>query len=116
MAHTKVSLFLVSELLYIDDCVIVTHSENEMQHFMNDIAHTWVVFGLEVSLNNTVVMHDLVPALPNIEPAIYVEGKKRDILSSFLYLGSTLTEECNFDKDISLCTVKVPGFLEVPVV
>ena len=51
-------------------------------------------------------MHDPMPGLLNIEPAIYVGGKKLDVVHSFVYLGSTLAEGCSFDIEISLRIAK----------
>ena len=83
LAHTKVSPSLVRKPLYADDCDIVIHSEDEMRHFMNCFAHVCKAFGLEINLKKTIVMPDPVPGLLYIEPAIYVEGKKLDVLHSF---------------------------------
>ena len=52
---------------------IVTHSEDKMQRFINRFAHACKVFALEINLKKTVVMHDPLPGLPFIEPAIYLE-------------------------------------------
>ena len=46
-------------------------------------------------------MYDPAPGLPNIEPIVFVEGNKLDVVHSFLYLGSTLTEGCSLDREIS---------------
>ena len=107
LAHTNVSSSLVRELLYEDDCDIVTHSERGMQHFMNHFTHACKAFGLEINLKKTVVMHDLVPGLPYIEPAIYIEGKKLVVVHSFLYLSSTSAERLVLT--ICLRIVKVSG-------
>ena len=48
-----------------------------------------------------VVLHDSVTGLPNREIAIYAEGKKLDIVHSFVYFGRTLAEKCTFDNEIS---------------
>ena len=98
LAYTGVSSSLVRDLLYADDRDIVTHSEDEMQCFMNCFVHSCKVFRLEINLKRS-VMHDPEPGLPNIEPVIYVEEKKLDIAYSLVYLGSMLAER-------SLCALK----------
>ena len=95
--------------VYADDCDIVTHSEDEIQCLINHFVLVCKGFGLEISLKKTVVMHDLVPGLPYIEPAIYAKGKRLDVVHSLAYLGSTLTERFSFDKEISLCIEKASG-------
>ena len=52
LAHTKIS-YMVRDLLYADNCDIVTHSEDEMQCFMNHFGHTCKGFGLEINLKKT---------------------------------------------------------------
>ena len=60
LAHTKVPSSLVRELVYVNDCDIVTHSEGEIQLFMNRFAHAGKIFDFEITLKKTVVMHDPV--------------------------------------------------------
>ena len=50
LTYTNVSSSLVRELLYADDCDIVTYSEYGMQRFMNRLAHICKAFGLEINL------------------------------------------------------------------
>ena len=61
-------------------------------------------FGLKINLKKTVVMYDPVPGSPYIEPTIFVEGNKLDVVHSFVYLGSTLSEGCSLDREISFRT------------
>ena len=56
---------------------------------MNRIAHACKDFGWEINLKKTAVMPDLVPGLPYIKPAMYVEEKKLDVVLSFVNFGST---------------------------
>ena len=60
----------------MDNCDILTHSEDEMLRFINRLAYRCEAFGLEINLKKTVVMHDPVPRFPNIKPTIYVEEAK----------------------------------------
>ena len=46
-------------------------------------------------------MYDPAPGSPYIEPIIFVEGYKLDVVHSFVYLGSTLSEGCSLDREIS---------------
>ena len=92
---------LVRELLYVDDCDIVAHSEDELQCFMNHFVSACNSFGLKINLKKTIVMYDLAPGSPYIEPIIFVEGNKLDVVHSFVYLGSTLPEGCSLDREIS---------------
>ena len=45
-------------------------------------------------------MYDPAPGSPYIEPIIFVEGNKLDVVRSFVYLGSSLYEGCSLDREI----------------
>ena len=79
----KVSSSLVRELLYADDCDIVAHSEDELQCFMNHFVSACNSFSLKINLKKTVVMYDPALVSPYIEPIIFVEGNKLDVVHSF---------------------------------
>ena len=101
LSQRKVSSSLVRELLYADDCDIVAHSEDELQCFMNHFVSACNSFGLKINLKKTVVMYDPTPGSPYIEPIIFVEGNKLDVVHSFVYLGSIRSEGCSLDRKIS---------------
>ena len=46
-------------------------------------------------------MYNPAPGSPYIEPIIFAEGNKLDVVHSFVYLGSTLSEGCSLDREIS---------------
>ena len=46
-------------------------------------------------------MYDPPPGPPHIEPIIFVEGNKLDVVHSFLYVGITLSDGCSLDREIS---------------
>ena len=75
LSQRKVSSSLVRELLYADNCDIVSHSEDELQYFMNHFVSACNSFGLMINLKKTVVMNEPAPGSPYIEPTIFVEGK-----------------------------------------
>ena len=78
-----------------------------MQRFMDRFSYACKAFGLEISLKKTVVMHDPAPGQPYVEPSIYAEDK--NIVHSFVYLGSPLTEGRSLDKEIYLRIEKASG-------
>ena len=47
------------------------------------------------------VMYDPAPGSSYTEPTIFVGGNKLDVVCSFVYLGSTLSEGCSLDREIS---------------
>ena len=46
-------------------------------------------------------MYDPAPGSPYIEPTIFVEDNKLDVVHSFVYLGRTLWGGCSLDREIS---------------
>ena len=67
---------------------------------MNHFVSACNSFGLKNYLKKTVVMYDPAPRSPYIEPIIFVEGNKLDVVHSFVYLGSTISEVCSLDRQI----------------
>ena len=52
-AKTKVTLALIRELLYADDCAIVGHSEHDLQQLADSLSITTKRFGLTISIKKT---------------------------------------------------------------
>ena len=100
LSQRKIPSSLVRELLYADDCDIVAHSEDELQCFMDHFVSACYSFGLKINLKKTVIMYDPAPGSPYIQPIIFIEGNKLDVVHSFIYLGSTLSEGCSLDREI----------------
>ena len=55
-AWTKVSLLLLRELLFADDCALIAHTEDELQSSLNDVARAASHYGLTISITKTEVM------------------------------------------------------------
>ena len=68
---------------------------------MNHFVSACNSFGLKINLKKTIVMCNPALRSPYIEPTIFVEGNKLDVVHSFVYLGITLSEGCSLDKEIS---------------
>ncbi len=60
-AHTKNMELLIRELLCADDAVLFAHTEAAMQLITSCFSKTAQIFGLEVSLKKTEVLHQLAP-------------------------------------------------------
>ena len=100
-AKTKSFNQLVRDLLYADDCDLVTHTEADMQHLMDCISKSCKAFGLTISIEKTEVMFQPVPGNPYAEPSILVDGKRLKVVESFEYLGSKLNNSCTLDNEIT---------------
>ena len=106
---TKVLLVLVRDLLYADDCDLVTHTGSDMQCIMDRLSEAYRAFGLTISLDKTVVIFQPAPGTVYVEPSIYTDGKKLKVVDKFTYLGSTINRFCSLDDDIALRLKKATG-------
>ena len=100
-ANTKVFQSIIRDLLYADDCDLVTHTVEDMQTLMNCISASCKAFGLSINLDKTVVMFQPAPGNPYVEPAVFVEGTVLKVVDKFVYLGSTLSRSGSLDDEIS---------------
>ena len=50
MAKTETSITKFRELLYADDCALVAHSAEEMQHLVSCFNNAAVNFGLQINI------------------------------------------------------------------
>ena len=101
-ANTKVLSALLRDLLYADDCDLVTHTEQEMQDLLDCFSKTCSAFGLTISIKKTVIMYQPAPGKTYTEPNILVYGQRLKIVDQFVYLGSTLSQDGSLDNEISL--------------
>ena len=93
---------VIRELLYADDCALLTHTEMEMQHLMDFFEDVCTALGLTISLKKTVLMYQPTPGKTHVEPSIYVYGQKLAVVPKFLYLGSTLNCSNSIDDEVGL--------------
>ena len=59
--RTKKMMSVIRELLYADDCALLTHTEMEMQHLMDFFEAACTALGLTISLKKTVLMYQPTP-------------------------------------------------------
>ena len=101
-ARTKTMMSLIRELLYADDCALLTHTEMEMQHLMDSFEAACTALGLTISLKLTVLMYQPILGKTYVEPSINVHGQKLAVVSKFVYLGSTLNYSNSIDDEVCL--------------
>ena len=100
-ASTKVLLELIRELLYADDADFVAHAEHDMQLIMDLLSRACQAFGLTISIKKTKVMLTTPPGQPYVEPNIFVNGERLEVVDSFIYLGSTLSRDTSLDAEVN---------------
>nr|VZI01101.1 unnamed protein product [Spirometra erinaceieuropaei] len=102
--QSRVSTTTVHELLFADDCVLNTTSEEEMQRSTDLFSAAWENFGLVINTQKTVVMHQPSPnsaTAPNSLPQISVNGTKLQVGENLPYLGSTLSRNTKIDDEVA---------------
>ena len=61
LARTKTIEELMTELLFADDCALLSNTEEALQHIVNHFSDAAKNFGLTISLKKTEVLHQLPP-------------------------------------------------------
>ena len=100
-ARTKTTETLIRDLLYADDCAIVTHTEADLQDLTNRISAAAKKFGLTISIKKTEVMFQPSQMVPTPDPCILIDGQRLKNVEDFTYLGSCVTANCSLDKEIT---------------
>ena len=99
-AKSKVFQALVRDLLYADDADLIAHTEEDMQNIMDIFSRACTAFGLTISIKKTNAMFTPAFGQPYTEPNILVQGKRLEVVDSFVYLGSTISKGGTLDAEI----------------
>ncbi|XP_064495874.1 uncharacterized protein LOC135405089 [Pseudopipra pipra] len=99
-AHTKTLNHLAWELLYADDAALVAHTEAALQHLTSCFADAAELFGLEVSLKKTEVVHQPAPQEVPHHPHITIGQSELKSVQQFNYLGSLISSDGKIDGEI----------------
>ena len=92
---------LIQDLLYADDCDLVAHTEHGLQLLVNCFDSACDIFGFTINIPKTKVMFQPAPGNPFVKPSIFVKNKLLDVVKSFVYLGSTVSQTALLDCEIS---------------
>ena len=95
-AKTKIQWKLIREMLFADDAAMVAHSQAELQTLMDKFAAACTAFGLTISIKKTEVMGQGTER----DPEIFIDYQKLVVSKNFTYLGSTITDNLNLDKEL----------------
>lgn len=96
-AVTKVQLKCIRDLLFADDAAITTHSAQDLQRLMTRFSDACRDFGLTISLKKTEVMAQDVDSPPNIK----ISNHQLEVVDSFVYLGSTISNSLSLDEELN---------------
>ncbi len=93
---------LINELLYADDCALLSHTEAGLQRSANLFADECKNFGLTISIKKTEVMYQpakkSTESAPRVEPQIKIGGSKLNVVNQFTYLGSIMSDDCSINR------------------
>ena len=99
-AHTKTQERLIQDLLFADDAALVAHTELALQRLTTCFADASRLFGLEVSLKKTEVLHQPAPKGDLHQPHITIGDTVLKTTKQFSYLGCTISCDAKIDKEI----------------
>ena len=100
-ANSKIIEALIRDLLFADDCCLVTHTVEDMQLLMNNFAASCQRFGLTISVKKTQVMYIPPPGVQYTAPVVTVGQETLQAVEQFTYLGSTMSSDCSIDAEIT---------------
>ena len=72
--HTKILEQLFCDILFTDDSALIAHTERALQHLTSCFPEAAQLFGLEVSLKKTEVLHQPAPLKDYQSPHITISG------------------------------------------
>lgn len=100
-AKTKVLEMLIRELLYADDCALIAHTQEDIQHMTDCFAKATKRFGLTISLKKTEVLYQPAPGKAYKDPLVSIDGTTLNSVKSFCYLGSDISNTGSIDKELT---------------
>ncbi|KAL0167122.1 hypothetical protein M9458_038966, partial [Cirrhinus mrigala] len=99
-AHTKTLDQLIRELLFADDAALLAHTERALQRITSCFTDAAQLFGLEVSLKKTVVLHQPASKEDHHSPHITIGEIELKSVHQFTYLGCIITSDAKIDKEL----------------
>ena len=100
-ANSKVFMSVIRDLLYADDCDLVSHTEDGLQLLVNSFDAACDAFGFTINIKKTVVMSQPAPGKNIEKPSIFVKNTLLEVVDSFVYLGSKVTQTGSLDSEIA---------------
>ena len=98
-ARTKTIEELITELLFADDCALLAHTEEALQHIVNRFSDAAKNFGLTISLKKTEVLYQSPPHVAYNPPHISINGTNLNAVEHFTYLSSVISIDATVSKD-----------------
>ena len=100
-ARTKLTEYLIRDLLFADDCALTAHSLDDIQLIVDRFADAAQNFGLTISIKKTEVMYQPRPNDAHFDPKVSINGTYIASVKKFCYLGSVMSYNCSLDDEIT---------------
>ena len=102
-AKTKTMLTTICDLLFADDCALVSHTMYGLQAVVDSFSKACKSFGLTISVKKTEVVYQPSPNSTDINTCLITVDKAPLTSSSkFCYLGSTINNKATLDDEINV--------------
>ena len=98
LAHTKTIEKLITELLFADDCALLVHTEEALQHLVNRFSSAANNLGLTISLRKTEVLYQPPPR--EGVSRISIDGANLNTVEHFTHLRSLISNDATVSKDL----------------
>ena len=100
-AKTLIKMTKVLDLLFADDCALVTHSLMEMQEVADTFSAACKAFGLTISTKKTELVFQPPPNYSGAtKPQLQIEGTSINLTEEFTYLGSKITNKATLNAEV----------------
>ena len=97
---TKTVKELITELLFSDNCALLAHTEEALQHIFNRLSDANKNFGLTISLKKTEVLYQPPPRRAYSPPHISIDVTNLNAVEHFTYQGSVISTDATVSKDL----------------
>ena len=84
---------LTPEMLFAEDCALLAHTEEALQHIVTRFSDAAKNFGLTISLKKTEVLYQPPPRVAYSPPHISIDGTNQNAVEYFTYLGSVISND-----------------------
>lgn len=91
---------LIRELMFADDTAFVAHRHHEAQTIITRFADSAKAYGLKINISKTEMMYQPTPNDLEGGEDIQIEGTNLNKVTSFRYLGSTITNNNKLDLEL----------------
>ena len=100
-SSTKVSVNIIRDLLFADDCALAAHTLLDAQTLLDKFVAATVRFGLNISLKKTEVLLQSSDPGTYESPTVSISNATLPVTESFCYLGSRISRLGIIDDEIT---------------